>query len=102
MNVHTTTIKDKEVPRWRPLHRIPHAKLTPKRTILLLFLVAVVIFAFTHSLTRGVDILDAEENDDDILRGLKKELKGLLSSTTARGDQQPHSKQRDTAMFCHC
>lgn len=94
MNVHTTTIKDKEVPRWRPLHRIPHGKLTPKRAILLLFALFLVIFAFTHSFGAGVDILDTEENDEDVLRSLKKELKGLLKTRT---DQ--HSKQRDTAIF---
>ena len=96
MNVHTTTIKDKEVPRWRPLHRMPHWKLTPKRTITLLVLLALVIFAFIHSLGRGAVILDTEESDEDILRSLKKELKGLLTST--RGAQL-HSKQRDTVMF---
>jgi hypothetical protein len=94
MNVHTTTIKDKEVSRWRPLHRIPHGKLTPKRLILLLFALFSIIFVFTHSLGRGVDILDTEENDDDVLQSLKKELKGLL---TTRADH--HSKQRDTAIF---
>src|SRR5271167_3009495 len=94
MNVHTTPIKDKEVPRWRPLHRIPHGKLTPKRAIILLFALILVIFVFTHSLGGGVDILDPEENDEDVLQSLKRELKGLL---TTRMDQ--HSKQRDTAIF---
>lgn len=44
----------------------------------------------------GAVILDTEENDEDILQSLKKELKGLI--TGSRGDQH-HSKQRDTAMF---
>ena len=83
MNV-SHTIKDKEIPRWRPLQRIPAirlfvSKLSPKRVIILLLVLATLLFFFRPSYLSSVTIIDSEERDDDVLRSLRNELRGTIA-----------------------
>jgi len=81
MNV-SHTIKDKEIPRWQPLQRVPQialAKLSPKRIVLLFLGIATLLFLLSpKSLHKGV-ILDPEKQDESILTDLRKELNSLLT-----------------------
>ena len=80
MNV-TTTVKDKEVqiPRWQPLQRLPRfPKLSPKRLIILIVILGALMLCFSPSYMNR-SAIDPDENDEDVVKGLRKELKATMS-----------------------
>jgi hypothetical protein len=94
MTVHT--IKDKEIPAWRPLQGVPRlalSKLSPKRIVILLLLSAVLLFFLAPTFFNRAEVIDPEEKDDDVLLSLRKELK---SSLALRGE---FSKPKPAAIF---
>lgn len=89
-------IKDKEIPRWQPLHRLPRialAKLSPKRIIILFLIIICFIFLFYPQHVGRNVLKDAEEDDDEVLLSLRKELHSILN---LRGD---FSTARPAAIF---
>jgi len=82
MNV-SHTIKDKEVPRWRPLQRIPRlrllvSKLSPKRVLILILFLTTLLFFLRPSYFRGVSIIVPEKRDEDIVKGIKDDLRRVI------------------------
>ena len=81
MNV-SQTIKDKEIPRWHPLQRVSRialSRLSLRRLLFLLLILATLLFFLTPSYVNRVAVIDPEENDDQVLLELRKEFKSLLS-----------------------
>src|SRR5579864_8154756 len=81
MNV-SHTIKDKEIPRWHPLQRVPRialSKLSPKRFLFLLLIIATLLFFLAPSYVNRAAIIDPEGNDEQVLLELRKEFKSILS-----------------------
>lgn len=94
MNLSHSTIKDKEVPRWQPLQRwrMPHmslSKLSPKKVVMLSLMFVAVFFYMTRSFINGDEIIDPKETDDEVLKGLRKELRSTLSAKVDRSKQKP-------------
>lgn len=92
MNISHSTIKDKEVPRWRPLQRMPHmalGKVSPKRVVILSLSFIVLFFFITRSFINSDEIVDLKEADDDVLKALRKELRSILSVKIDRSKQKP-------------
>jgi hypothetical protein len=89
-------IKDKEIPRWRPLQRLPRialAKLSLKRIIILFLAIICFIFLlYPQHVGRNV-LKDTKKDDDEVLLSLRKELHSILN---LRGD---FSTARPVAIF---
>lgn len=83
MNISHTTLKDKEIPRWRPLQRMPRvalAKLSPKRIIVILLFFMILLFFYHSSLLHRRTAYNPKKEDDDVLSALRKELKSKVRS----------------------
>ena len=81
MNV-SHIIKDKEIPRWHPLQRVPRialSKLSPRRLLFLLLILATLLLFLTPSYVNRAAIIDPEENDEQVLLKFRKEFRSLLS-----------------------
>jgi hypothetical protein len=85
MNV-SRTIKDKEIPRWRPLSRVLRvrtllaSKLSPKRVLVLLAaLIVVLLFLCSGYFRRGIHP-SVLINDEDVLSSVRTQLRRTIAS----------------------
>jgi hypothetical protein len=79
-------IKDKEIPRWRPLRRLSifaPAKLSPKRILLLVAALACLFLLLAPSYIRPATILEAAGGDDEVISGHRSRV-GLTSMLNLR------------------
>jgi hypothetical protein len=65
-------IKDKEIPRWRPLRKLPRlaaSKLSPKRILILVIALACLLLFLAPSYIRPITVLDGRGGNDEVVSG---------------------------------